>query len=244
MDEQLINVGKSTKLWAQANEIPCQFLEECKSTSDWAKEAYQIHHELEIFISNHQTHGRGRGNNEWIDNNKGKNLLSTWCFQVSQPPQPITSPLIGLAVYGAARTTWPSLDWSLKAPNDLYLGDKKAAGILLESVSRGSMHQVFIGFGMNVLAQPENIPHSTFLTSELGTGNDISTFKWDEFLSQLIGHFNHALNMCTKSLLSEEAREGLVRALNRNPIRPGLILEISPEGDLVLEKETIPWQTL
>jgi BirA family biotin operon repressor/biotin-[acetyl-CoA-carboxylase] ligase len=51
----------------------------------------------------------------------------------------------------------------LKWPNDLYLADRKLAGVLVEARWRdGRPEWVAIGFGMNVLA-PEDVPHAAQL---------------------------------------------------------------------------------
>ena len=91
--------------------------------------------DLVLFLAAHQTNGRGRGANHWLDTGAGESLLSTWSLSVSSPPQAITGPRIGLALFAAATHAWPSLKFGLKAPNDLYLDGQKVAGLLVETVT-------------------------------------------------------------------------------------------------------------
>ena len=71
--------------------------------------------------------------------------------------QPTLSPLVGLALYKACSGTWPFLNWNLKAPNDLYISNKKVAGLLIETVTQGDDIRLLVGLGLNVLATPDQV---------------------------------------------------------------------------------------
>jgi BirA family transcriptional regulator, biotin operon repressor / biotin---[acetyl-CoA-carboxylase] ligase len=104
-----------------------------------------------LFVTDEQTAGRGRRGNAWLAA-AGESLL----FSVLLRPQlelAQTSALtlaIGLALKDAVSpllTTPVQLKW----PNDLYVNQKKLAGVLVESQLQGERLQaVVVGVGLNV----------------------------------------------------------------------------------------------
>ena len=243
MSQTIENVGSATESWAKGAGLDCRFQESCDSTSDWAK-SEKVESGVCLYLTNHQTKGRGRGNNDWTDLGEGKYLLSTWSFPLGQPPQHITAPLFGLAVFEAARDCWPSLEWSLKAPNDIYISDKKVGGLLMETILQGDRSLLLAGFGLNVLSAPESVPTAGCLTDTNGVGGELEPDRWNQFLTSLFENLKQASQDCQKQELTQGHRESLVEALNFNPVRPGLVLEVSANGDIVMEKQTLHWTEL
>lgn len=115
-----------------------------------------------VVIALRQTTGRGRGRNQWWS--EGGSLT----FSVVVGPTPsagissgrsLVPFSAGLAVADAVDAVLadlstrsgvaPNLQARLKWPNDIYLNDRKLAGILVESVSN-SPGRVVIGVGINV----------------------------------------------------------------------------------------------
>ena len=130
------SISETTQNWAGQREIAVIYNAETGSTNDNCKaRALDEAEDLVIELADHQTKGRGRGINTWLDTGAGESLLGTWSLRMQGAPQAITGPRIGLAIYNAAAATWPSLAWSLKAPNDLILSGKKCGGVLVETVS-------------------------------------------------------------------------------------------------------------
>jgi len=104
-----------------------------------------------LFVTDEQTAGRGRRGNAWLAA-PGESLL----FSVLLRPKlelAQTSALtlaIGLALRDALGPLL-SDELCIKWPNDLYVHDKKLAGILVESQLQGSQLQaVVVGVGLNV----------------------------------------------------------------------------------------------
>jgi len=104
-----------------------------------------------VFIADEQTAGRGRRGHAWLAA-PGESLL----FSVLLRPKlelaqsSALTLAIGLSLRDAVA---PLLESSpqLKWPNDLYVGGKKLAGILVESQLQGSeLQAIVVGVGLNV----------------------------------------------------------------------------------------------
>jgi BirA family transcriptional regulator, biotin operon repressor / biotin---[acetyl-CoA-carboxylase] ligase len=120
-----------------------------------------------LFVTDEQTAGRGRRGNAWLAA-PGESLL----FSVLLRPQlelAQTSALtlaIGLALKDAIGPllSEPAL---IKWPNDLYVNEKKLAGVLVESQLQGERLQaVVVGVGLNVATRefpPEIAARATSL---------------------------------------------------------------------------------
>lgn len=236
------SVYQTTELWAKQRQLNLESFDEIRSTNDQAKQdAFSIDEKPRLYLAAHQTHGRGRGDHHWLDTGAGESLLSSWSFHLSQPPQSITGPRIGEALYRAVHSVWPTLEWSLKAPNDLYLKDNKAAGLLVETVSQGASYRLIIGLGMNVLNHPRAIANATHFTTSSGDVNDT---EWYQFLDVLFGQFKSALEEIVLPHLKNEIRSNLLKALNAFPLKKEPFLDVTSSGDLVTTSSSISWMVL
>lgn len=240
---QIKSIFAATCTWAEQRNLEHVFFDEVGSTNDEAKqEAFELTNEAKIYIAGHQTKGRGRGKNLWLDTGSGDNLLSTWSFHLPQPPQAITGPRIGEAVYKAASAVWPTLEWSLKAPNDLYLGEYKIGGLLVETISQGSFHRLLVGLGMNILNHPRTIPNATHLSAQ-NSAHGVGEEEWYQFLDVLLGQFKIALGDVQLPYLNREVRTSLLKGLNAHHGKKEVFVEVEANGDLVTSSGIIPWLT-
>ena len=98
-------------------------------------------------VAETQTVGRGRFGREWVSPVGG--LYATFILKSS----PIPSIRAGVAVIGALKDL--GLDARLKWPNDVLVGEKKVAGILVEGA--GDLH--LVGIGVNLTPTP--VPEAT-----------------------------------------------------------------------------------
>jgi BirA family biotin operon repressor/biotin-[acetyl-CoA-carboxylase] ligase len=239
----LVSVFDTTSAWAEERGLFTQLLTETGSTQDIAKSrALNESESIALYLTSHQTAGRGRGTNTWLDTGAGEALLSSWSLEVASAPQAITGPRVGLAVFNAAKSTWPSLAWSLKAPNDLYLDGQKVAGLLTEAISSGSKHRLIIGLGMNVLNHPRTFQNATHLSAPLNASPDEG--DWYQFLDELRGQITSSLREVTLPALSPIACDQLLLALNANPSKAFEVLSVSPQGDLIHASGTVRWESI
>ena len=107
------------------------------------------------FVTDSQTRGRGRRGRAWFAS-PGESLLCSVVLRLPLAPEAaIPLPLaVGLAVRAAVEKALPAsraLDARVKWPNDVWIGDKKVAGILVETCLRGKvLDAIVVGFGINV----------------------------------------------------------------------------------------------
>lgn len=98
-----------------------------------------------------QSQGRGRGKNAWWSCSGSLTfsvLLEPGRWGISPTGWPLVSLATGLALSRAVDPLLPVRS-QIKWPNDLYVGERKLAGILIES-STGSVGRLVIGIGLNV----------------------------------------------------------------------------------------------
>lgn len=237
----MISIGAWTKSWAENKEsLKVWYEPEAESTNKVAKEFAwpKDHGESYLFVTDHQTAGHGRGGSVWEDGQPGDYLLSSWAFQVRANPQPIASPLIGLAIYRAMGKSWPDLQWSLKAPNDLYLGDKKVCGVLVENVSHGDLNRFVVGIGLNVASHPVDVVQAGHLSGE------ITQTLWSNFLDSLWDELKTVVDDLGKTEMSVACCEALLGGLNRWPALGEQYSEVRTNGDLVTPTQTLNWHDL
>jgi BirA family biotin operon repressor/biotin-[acetyl-CoA-carboxylase] ligase len=132
-------------------------LESCASTNDEAARyarAGASHGTL--VIAERQEAGRGREGRAWASPIGG-----LYFSAVMRPPLPLADvpPItlaIGIAVCDAARAF--GADAALKWPNDVLIGDKKLAGVLVETQSQGGrLDSVIVGIGVNLGSVPDEV---------------------------------------------------------------------------------------
>lgn len=112
--------------------------------------------QIPLLYTTYQTAGRGQTGNGW-ESEQGKNLLFTYLLR---EPEVKPTEQFELNILAAVLTHLALKDWltdeqkpqlTIKWPNDIYYGDRKIAGILVENSLRGAtiLHSI-TGIGINV----------------------------------------------------------------------------------------------
>ncbi|MBF0612510.1 MAG: biotin--[acetyl-CoA-carboxylase] ligase [Magnetococcales bacterium] len=112
-----------------------------------------------LVATDEQTHGRGRGQRQWVAP-AGKNLSFSILLRPQLPMMQVQlfTLLAGVAL-AETLDEWGVSGHHLKWPNDLYIGSRKLAGILTEASSIGSQVSfLVVGVGVNVNALPSEYP--------------------------------------------------------------------------------------
>ncbi|MBN2807214.1 MAG: biotin--[acetyl-CoA-carboxylase] ligase [Prolixibacteraceae bacterium] len=137
------------------------------ATAHLAKDQWK---EGTVVVSKEQTHGRGQINNRW-ESEPGKNILMSIFLQPSFLPvsrQFMISKLITLGITAVLDELIN--DVFIKWPNDVYVENRKIAGILIENAIMGStLAQSVAGIGLNVNQQTfsETLPNPVSLFNVL-----------------------------------------------------------------------------
>ncbi len=104
-----------------------------------------------VITASYQDNGRGQQGNSW-ESEPGKNLLMSvilYPVMVSPADQFIISRFVSLAVHDLVAGHSPAA--RIKWPNDIYVGDDKIAGILIEnSIMGDTLASTIAGIGLNV----------------------------------------------------------------------------------------------
>lgn len=128
------------------------YVQRTKSTNDLAFTLpVPDNKEIQIVAADEQTAGRGQGSNTW-ESEAGKDLsFSLVCRAEFLAPNRQFALLQAAAL--AVRHVMGKLcdGVTIKWPNDIYIGDKKASGTLIQcDIENNSIRRVVIGIGINV----------------------------------------------------------------------------------------------
>jgi biotin-[acetyl-CoA-carboxylase] ligase BirA-like protein len=216
------------------------FTDTIDSTNSWAKKEFHGQSAFALFLADQQTKGRGRGSNTWSQSEHGHTFLSTWCLLLSSHPQPLFPMRVGLLLFESCQTTWPELPWALKAPNDIYLGDSKWAGILIEVAQFESLVCAYIGIGANVFSTPANVNQKT---SALTDHIDFSENSWLAFCYLMFEGLLQLQKDPSRAKLTGPETKSLQIALQK--YTENQIQTLLPDGSLRLTSgELIHWSDL
>ncbi len=132
------------------------YIAETDSTNRLLRKQYLDREDLFTIIADYQTSGRGQQGNRW-EAEKGKNLLFStlirdWHIPVSD--QFVITQIVSLAIYKATLFVLPEKEQpqlAIKWPNDLYYGNFKLSGTLIENIwQSGEVSCSIAGVGLNV----------------------------------------------------------------------------------------------
>ena len=105
-----------------------------------------------IITTNLQYAGKGQDTNKW-ESSEGKNLTLSIVLQpnfLNIEKQFMLNKIIALSIYNFINS-FKIKNASIKWPNDIYIGDKKVAGILINNTICGSSYDYcVVGLGINI----------------------------------------------------------------------------------------------
>lgn len=233
-------IGQWTLSWAQSQEVECHYTSVVDSTNTWSKNSFQEASSMCLYVADQQLAGRGRHSNAWQNpKNVGTTLLSTWSYTLPATPHPLMNIRVGLALHHAIITTWPTLELSIKAPNDIYILDKKCAGILTE-VTSGRSTLLHVGIGINVFDKPDIADRPIAALAEF---THVDKDSWNLFCNTLHAELKIVVDQSTNNALSKKEIALLNIALKKFP--GNHIDSIQEDGSLKLrDGEFIHWNEL
>jgi len=224
-------------------------LKETESTNRFASEFISKQNNVEegtVIMANYQSAGRGAGENKW-ESEKDKNLtisiiLYTAFLRIEE--QFMVNKIVSLAVSDMITNfTKVKENVKIKWPNDIYFGNKKIAGILIENAIIGNKFLHFIiGIGININQEVfiSDAPNPVSLKNITGIEYDP-----DECLSALCSCLDTRYGQLKNSenkLINDDYLSALFRInevssfVYRGHIIKAKITGLSDHGKLLLEK--------
>jgi len=198
-------------------------------------------------IAEYQQAGRGRRGRKWFSP-FGSNLYMSMYWRLDQGPAAAMglSLVIGIIMAEVIQSLGAP-DVRVKWPNDLYLNDRKLAGILVELTGKtGDAAQIVIGAGVNLLMRSEGkaeINQGWINLQEAGVDIDRN-----ELAAKLINSLREALPIFERDGLAPFVSrwEALDNFINR-PVKlligdrevHGIARGIDKQGGLLLEQNGV-----
>jgi BirA family biotin operon repressor/biotin-[acetyl-CoA-carboxylase] ligase len=193
-----------------------------------------------LVLAEEQTAGRGRRGRSFFSP-AGRNLYFTMVLRLPIEVHRLLPVSVPLAVCAAARAE--GVDARIKWPNDVWVGERKLSGMLIDAEITAQGALALPGIGINVNGDPTVLPElrnsATSLARELGRDVDR-----EELLARLCGELERVL-ACPREAVIEEYREMSMILGRRVLVHPaegqpwaGEATEIAEDGGLVVVRET------
>ena len=130
------------------NNFECYFFESIDSTNSYlASTKYST--KPQICITREQTQGKGQHGRNWVSQKDGSIIFSMRkSFNEGMNLNGL-SLIAGMAIIKSIEAECQLSGLKIKWPNDIYYGDKKLAGILMENTHYKSNQLVLVGVGIN-----------------------------------------------------------------------------------------------
>ena len=180
------------------NKTDIIWLERVDSTNDEARRHISEIDNLSVVSALEQTKGRGQRGNRW-SSQPGENLtfsLVVKDFRIKANEQSAISQATALSLVDLLSRH--EIKARIKWPNDIYAGDEKICGILIENSLKGSeIDWSIIGIGLNVnqTTFPEDLPNPTSMKLCTGNSNPYNTREiLEEFMGIFTGYYREYLN--------------------------------------------------
>lgn len=205
-----------------------------------------------VVTAGHQTAGRGQRGNTW-NSNAGENLLFSILVRPGRSlevkKQFLLSQAVSIALYDAMKCY--GIDTQLKWPNDIYVGNRKLAGILLELDYAGAfVEQAIIGIGLNVnqthFPPMDKVPVSMKMLWEAEREKQREGFILDDVLATVLDFFEHyyaELRYGNREAIAAEYKERLLGInaqhtfIDKNGHFKAIIQDVENDGHLLLKRE-------
>ena len=153
----MTELKRITEIINPFNNAPVYYIEQTDSTMCLSEEAVSVIPGT-VYTAGLQTAGRGRISGRVWEGEKNKNLLFTLVLSVEELGLKALPVVVGLGI-ALYLEKYHNLHPSVKWPNDIYINDRKIAGIIIES--RKGLYNIGIGININQTGFPKSIESST-----------------------------------------------------------------------------------
>lgn len=211
-------------------------IDETDSTNRWLKD----HGEGTMVVAtDYQTAGKGCGSNAW-ESERGKNLTFSMLIHpdgIAAREQFRITEVVSVAL---CRTLQPYIynKVEIKWPNDIYVGDRKLCGILIENRLQGNVIvDCIIGIGLNVNQRVflSDAPNPVSMYQLTGQETDREALLAD-FLQTFDQEWQNKTNGSEyRELLYRKGKDGLYEAKTGRFVAK--LTDVLPDGRLLLVDE-------
>jgi len=152
---------------------PC-WHETLPSTSSYLRAQLEASPELAdgtVIAARTQTRGRGRQGRTW-HSTPNQDLAFSFLLRTDADPVRLGSLAMAAALAVADTLAEHGLETGLKWPNDVLAGDRKIAGILVESSPQAHGHAAIVGIGVNINMSAADCRAVNATTTSLAVATD------------------------------------------------------------------------
>lgn len=199
-----------------------------------------------LVITTDQYRGKGLNKNTW-ESEPGKNLTFSFLLYpdfLSPEQQFMLNVFVSLGIYDFINQLGINSKVKIKWPNDVYLGEQKVCGILINNTIKGSeIAYTVIGIGINVNQAQFTSDAPNPVSLKQITGFD---YNLDTCLHQLLDRLNKRLiDLASGQILklNQDYRDALYRLripskfVHKNHFIEGEILGVSQYGQLKIKNQ-------
>lgn len=185
------------------------FINQLDSTNNFIKN-YKVENGLVVYTS-FQTNGKGMALNKW-ESQPEKNLLCSILLEfpfIKIEQQAYINMAVCLALQ-AIVSKFTSKNCAIKWPNDIYIENKKIAGILIENTLQGNkIKQTIIGIGLNINQENFETKNAISLKNILNHNLNIETVLYE--LTNQLNIYYQLLALGKLQQIAEKYNELLYR---------------------------------
>ncbi|RYF86687.1 MAG: biotin--[acetyl-CoA-carboxylase] ligase, partial [Chitinophagaceae bacterium] len=219
------------------------YLPTCRSTNEAAHQVLLKNEATEgtLLYTDNQTAGRGQRGNTW-EAVPGQNITLSFLLKpvfLSLNDQFYLTMCCSLALADLLQP-YVREQIRVKWPNDIYAGNKKIAGILIENSTTGkTLQNSIIGIGININQTKFGYPTATSL--KLLAGREINLASIRKELSEQLEKRYLQLRSGKKDQLKKEYLHNLLRYQEWHPYKvgnqeiTGMIVGVNETGKLALQ---------
>jgi BirA family biotin operon repressor/biotin-[acetyl-CoA-carboxylase] ligase len=223
------------------------FLDQVPSTNTYAMDLIAKTNPPEgtCVYTAYQSAGRGQIGRFWHSAD-GQNLLISYVFYpktLKATDQFILNIVSGLAVRDMVAQYCQTV--KIKWPNDIYVGDKKIAGILVQNVLRGTdIKATVIGIGLNIneVSFPADLPNPTSISQVTTKHHDLEEMR--NLLSAKLEYYYMKMKTGNYDWLKKMYKSELYKInevtqflLEGDNLMTGMIIGIDEQGKLLIQSE-------
>lgn len=155
--EAFINEFQFGELYWSSRVLKIVFLQSVDSTNNYASDRIEDEENEYLIIADRQTDGRGQKGNSWESPPEVGLYFSLLLHPNIKANSLMTIPRTWGKMVANTIETFANIRTSIKEPNDVLVGGKKIAGILIENKIYGDICRTLIaGIGVNINNSPED----------------------------------------------------------------------------------------